>query len=156
MSYTIGIDSSTTATKALLMSEAGEVIAVGRSEYAYESPRPLWAEQDPELWWEATHAAIREVLATAGVAGASVKAVGLTGQMHGLVGLDANQQVVRNAILWNDQRTQAECDAIIEAYSFLIAGCLHSTFAFSQLLIAGLGARFFMKNVYQVLYPLTT
>ena len=71
-----------------------------------------WSEQDPELWWDGTIAAIRSVLRSTGVSAADVVAVGLTGQMHGLVLLDAADRVLRPAILWNDQRTAAECDEI--------------------------------------------
>jgi xylulokinase len=112
MSYFLGIDSSTTATKALLMRDDGEVIAVASSEYGYETPQPLWSEQHPILWWEATQISIQAVLQKAGVSGADVSGVGLTGQMHGLVLLDANGRSLRPAILWNDQRTGAECDQI--------------------------------------------
>ncbi len=112
MSYYIGVDASTTATKALLMDAGGQVLAVASSEYGYDTPRPLWAEQQPDLWWQATAASIRRVLAAAGVDPAGVAGVGLTGQMHGLVLLDAAGGVLRPAILWNDQRTAAECDQI--------------------------------------------
>lgn len=114
MSYVIGIDSSTTATKAQLVDASGAVVAVVSSEYGYETPEPLWSEQDPELWWTATKAAVAGVLAEADVRGEDVVAVGLTGQMHGLVLLDAAGQVLRPSILWNDQRTGAECDEIRE------------------------------------------
>ncbi|MEJ2749524.1 MAG: FGGY family carbohydrate kinase, partial [Anaerolineae bacterium] len=110
MDYFIGIDSSTTATKALLMTADGQVSSVASSSYDYETPRPLWSEQRPELWWEATVNSIRQVLAGSGVAATAVKGIGLTGQMHGLVLLDKNGDVLRPAILWNDQRTGAECD----------------------------------------------
>jgi xylulokinase len=112
MSYFVGIDTSTTATKALLMRADGQVTAVASSEYVYATPQPLWSEQEPDLWWQATVASIRAVLAQAGVDPAEVKGVGLTGQMHGLVLLDAAGKVLRPAILWNDQRTGAECDEI--------------------------------------------
>ena len=112
MSYFIGIDTSTTATKALLMDDQGSIVAIGRSAYDFASPHPLWSEQDPQLWWEATVAAIREVLSIADVSGAEIGGIGLTGQMHGLVMLDADGRVLRPAILWNDQRTQDECDEI--------------------------------------------
>ncbi|MGZ8566724.1 MAG: xylulokinase, partial [Actinomycetota bacterium] len=79
-----------------------------------ETPRPLWSEQDPALWWHATGIAVRAALDAAGVDASAVEAVGLTGQMHGLVALDARDEVLRPAILWNDQRTGAECDAIRE------------------------------------------
>ncbi len=112
MSYYLGLDVSTTATKALLMDPEGTVVAIGRSEYDFETPRPLWSEQAPRLWWEATKDAILAALSTAGAGGGSVRAVGLTGQMHGLVVLDQRGEVLRPAILWNDQRTEAECDEI--------------------------------------------
>lgn len=110
MGYFIGIDSSTTATKALLLAETGDVIGVAASTYDYETPRPLWSEQQPELWWTATAASIRQLLANTGITPNAIKAIGLTGQMHGLVLLDKNGSVLRPAILWNDQRTGAECD----------------------------------------------
>ena len=112
MSHYIGIDSSTTATKALLMDEHGRVVAIGRDTYDFDTPKPLWSEQSPQLWWEATVVAIRSVLESAGVPGSEVAGIGLTGQMHGLVMLDGDGEVLRPSILWNDQRTQAECDEI--------------------------------------------
>jgi len=112
VTYFIGIDSSTTATKALLMDDQGAVVAIGRSEYDFETPRPLWSEQSPQLWWDATVIAIREAIAQAGIDGDAVAGIGLTGQMHGLVLLDTDGEVLRPSILWNDQRTQAECDEI--------------------------------------------
>ncbi len=112
MAYVIGIDASTTATKAVLIDETGAVRGVGVTEYGYEVPHPLWSEQSPELWWDGAVASVRSVLAETGVDGGDVVAVGLTGQMHGLVLLDEADRVLRPAILWNDQRTAAECDAI--------------------------------------------
>jgi xylulokinase len=110
--YLIGLDVSTTATKALLIDADGNVIAVASSEYAFETPRPLWAEQDPALWWDGAVQSIWRVLADSGTNPADIAAVGLTGQMHGLVLLDAGGQLLRPAILWNDQRTGAQCDEI--------------------------------------------
>lgn len=112
MAFFLGIDVSTTATKALLIGSDGRVVSVASSEYNYETPRPMWTEQHPHLWWQATVASIRRVLAESGVNSADIRGVGLTGQMHGLVLLDKNGQVLRPAILWNDQRTAAECDEI--------------------------------------------
>ncbi|HEU4921112.1 MAG TPA: xylulokinase [Candidatus Limnocylindrales bacterium] len=108
----LGIDVSTTATKAILVDEAGAVRGMGVSEYDYAVPRPLWSEQDPALWWDGTQAAIRSVLATVGAGGDEVAAIGLTGQMHGAVLLDDAGTPLRPAILWNDQRTGPECDVI--------------------------------------------
>ena len=112
MAHVIGIDASTTATKAVLIDDAGRVVGVGVTEYGFDVPRPLWSEQSPDLWWDGAVASIRSVLASTGVAGADVVAIGLTGQMHGAVLLDAAGEVLRPAILWNDQRTAAACDEI--------------------------------------------
>jgi xylulokinase len=112
MANFIGIDASTTATKVLLMDEKGAVVSVASFEYPFEIPHPLWSEQDPGLWWQAAVKGIRKVLSDTAVGGESVKAIGLTGQMHGLVLLDEAGRVLRPAILWNDQRTGAQCDAI--------------------------------------------
>lgn len=114
MSHVLGLDVSTTATKAVLLDGEGEVRATAAAEYRYDTPRPLWSEQDPQSWWTGTVRAIRGALAEGGVAADDVEAVGLTGQMHGLVVLDGAGTVLRPAILWNDQRTQAECDLIRE------------------------------------------
>jgi xylulokinase len=110
--HVLGIDVSTTATKAVLIDASGAVVGVGASAYGFNVPQPLWSEQDPGLWWYGAVDAIRSVLATTGVPGQEIVAVGLTGQMHGAVLLDAAGDVLRPAILWNDQRTAAECDAI--------------------------------------------
>ena len=115
MAYVVGIDASTTATKAVLVDEAGAVVGIGMSEYRFDVPQPGWTEQSPELWWDGTVAAIRQVLASTRVRGEDVAAVGLTGQMHGLVLLDDADSVLRPAILWNDQRTAHACDEIREA-----------------------------------------
>jgi xylulokinase len=112
--YFLGIDVSTTATKALLIDTHGIVIAVAATEYPFETPHPLWSEQDPDLWWEGTQKSIRTVITKSGVAAENIQAVGLTGQMHGLVLLDEAGLVLRPAILWNDQRTQTQCDQIHE------------------------------------------
>ena len=111
-SFFLGIDASTTSSKALLIDERGEVIAVASSPHTLQTPHPLWSEQDPLEWWNAASASIRSVLEKAGIGGESIVAVGLTGQMHGLVLLDKAGNVLRPAILWNDQRTQSQCDEI--------------------------------------------
>ncbi|MBN2117309.1 MAG: xylulokinase [Anaerolineales bacterium] len=110
--YFLGIDTSTTSSKALLIDQEGKVVAVASSPHTLQTPKPLWSEQDPREWWEAVSASIQQVLTESGVGPERVAAVGLTGQMHGLVLLDEAGQVLRPAILWNDQRTQAECDEI--------------------------------------------
>ena len=112
MTYFLGIDTSTTGSKALVIDERGTVMGVASSPHTLQTPRPLWSEQDPREWWEAVSASIRSVLEQAGIGGEEIGAVGLTGQMHGLVLLDEAGNVLRPAILWNDQRTQSQCDEI--------------------------------------------
>ncbi len=115
MAFVLGIDISTTATKAVLVDEAGVVRAIGVAEYGFSSPRPQWSEQDPGLWWDGAQTAIQAVLASPGIRTGDVVAVGLAGQMHGSVLLDAAGLVLRPAILWNDQRTGPECELIRQA-----------------------------------------
>jgi xylulokinase len=102
----IGLDVGTTAVKALAVDEVGTVLARAEAGYPLSTPRPGWAEQDPHDWWRATEQALA-ALAVDAVAG-----IGLSGQMHGLVALDAAGEVIRPAILWNDGRTAAECEEI--------------------------------------------
>jgi xylulokinase len=103
----VGLDVGTTGVKAIAVSREGEVLARAEEEYPLSTPRPGWSEQDPEDWWRAAERA----LAALGVEAAGI---GLSGQMHGLVALDAEERVIRPAILWNDQRTAAECAEIEE------------------------------------------
>ena len=114
MSHVLGLDVSTTATKAMVLDAEGAVYTGASPEYPFETPRPLWSEQDPRIWWDGAVHAIRTVLAVSGIRGADVEAVGLAGQMHGLVALGRDDGVLRPAILWNDQRTEIECDLIRE------------------------------------------
>lgn len=110
--YFIGIDVSTTASKALVIDELGNVIAIQSSPHELSTPKPLWSEQDPENWWSATSASLRKVVEQVGAE--NIAAIGMTGQMHGLTSLDGAGRPVRPAILWNDQRSAAQCDAITE------------------------------------------
>ena len=115
MPYLVGIDIGTSGTKTILVEVGGRVIARATHEYPLHSPRPLWSEQDPADWWTATTATIREVVQRGGVEAGDIAGVGLSGQMHGAVFLEEGGAVLRPAILWNDQRTQAECDWITDA-----------------------------------------
>jgi len=108
MTDLVGLDVGTTGVKALRISPDGEIVARAEEGYRLSTPQPGWAEQDPEDWWRAAEEALAAV-GSDGVAG-----IGLSGQMHGLVALDNADRVLRPAILWNDQRTGAEC-AEIEA-----------------------------------------
>jgi xylulokinase len=103
--HLIGLDVGTSGVKAVAISHDGRVLASAEEGYALSTPRPGWAEQDPEDWWNAAQACLAQL---------PDGPVGLSGQMHGLVVLDADGRVLRPAILWNDQRTAAEC-AEIEA-----------------------------------------
>jgi len=114
MPYLLGIDVSTTGAKALVIDELGRVISSITTEYALTTPRPLWSEQSPADWWQGACTSIEAALKKADLTGMDVSAVGLTGQMHGLVLLDKDGEVLRPAILWNDQRTAAQCAEITE------------------------------------------
>jgi xylulokinase len=103
----VGLDVGTTGVKALALSPAGEVLARAEEAYELATPQPGWAEQDPEDWWRAAERALARL-------GGETTAIGLSGQMHGLVVLDDRDRVLRPAILWNDQRTEAECAEIEE------------------------------------------
>jgi len=113
--YLLGIDVGTTGSKALLIDPRGAVRAGVTTEYELRTPRPLWAEQDPEDWWRATVNSVRRVLRQSGATKEQVAGIGLTGQMHGLVLLDRWGMVIRPCILWNDQRSAAQCGAITKA-----------------------------------------
>jgi xylulokinase len=114
MRYLLGVDVGTTGTKAVLCDEQGTVRATATEEYPLYSPKPLWTEQEPEDWWRACVAAIGSVLGQANVEPGALAGIGLSGQQHGSVFLDADGQVIRRALLWNDQRTAAECAEINE------------------------------------------
>jgi xylulokinase len=115
MSYLLGIDIGTSGTKTLLVDRRGKIASSVTVEYPSYAPKPAWSEQAPEDWWQATTKSIRLALAKAKAKGAQVTGVGLSGQMHGSVFLDKAGRVLRRAILWNDQRTGAECDEITKA-----------------------------------------
>jgi xylulokinase len=111
VSVVIGLDIGTTGARALAVDTSGDVVGEASAEYPLHTPHPGWSEQDPEDWWEAT----RKVLAkVAGEAHGAVVGLGLTGQMHGSVFLDAHDRVIRPALLWNDQRTVAQCAEITD------------------------------------------
>ncbi len=103
----VGLDVGTTGVKALAISPEGDVLASAEEHYALSSPQPGWSEQDPEDWVQASEAALAAL-------GVEAPRIGLSGQMHGLVCLDERGDVLRPAILWNDQRTAAECAEIEE------------------------------------------
>lgn len=112
MGVSIGIDVGTSGTKALAITPEGKILAESSASYPLHHPKPLWSEQDPEDWWRATTKVVQTVVKKAKIKPADVKAIGLSGQMHGSVFLDKNDKVIRRALLWNDQRTEVECAEI--------------------------------------------
>ena len=110
MSLYLGLDISTTAAKALVIDSGGRVISSVSNAVESSQPHPLWSEQDPRAWWSSMSRSIGAALSASD--GGRVSAIGLTGQMHGLVILDSASQVIRPAILWNDQRTGEQCERI--------------------------------------------
>lgn len=110
----LGIDVGTSAVKALLVEPDGTIAARCSKPYPLMTPQPGWSEQRPTDWWAGSCTAIKEILRTSGVDPSRIKAIGLTGQMHGMVPLDATGEAIRPAMLWNDQRSQAQCDEIHE------------------------------------------
>lgn len=112
MAVLLGIDIGTSATKTLLVQEDGRILASASAEYPLLSPKPGWSEQNPEDWWKATVKTVRQVMKSSKLKAADVAGIGLSGQMHGSVFLDKKNTVIRPALLWNDQRTAAECDEI--------------------------------------------
>jgi xylulokinase (EC 2.7.1.17) len=109
----IGIDLGTSGVKAILLSEEGDVVASQTEKLTVFRPHPLWSEQDPEQWWQATDRAIKALSQQHSLQG--VKALGIAGQMHGATLLDKQQRVLRPAILWNDGRCAQECQLLEEA-----------------------------------------
>ena len=106
----LGIDISTTGAKALLITLNGRVISSATTPLELSTPHPLWSEQEPDEWWHGIKLSIRKALTEANIKGDEISAIGMTGQMHGLVLLDGEGKVLRPSILWNDQRTGAQCE----------------------------------------------
>lgn len=108
----LGIDLGTSELKLVLLSQQHQVVATARSALSISQPRPLWSEQQPEHWWQALEAALQQLAASHPRVMPEVRAIGLSGQMHGAVLLDDRKQVLRPAILWNDGRSAAQCEAL--------------------------------------------
>jgi xylulokinase len=114
MSYLLGIDIGTSGTKTVLFDIHGNTITSSTKEYPLYSPQNGWAEQEPQDWWNAVCKSISEVLAKSGIHANDIKGIGLSGQMHGLVMLDGDGNVLRRSIIWCDQRTALECKEITQ------------------------------------------
>lgn len=114
MKYLIGLDVGTSGAKCIMIDENGKVVASSTQEYPLYTPKPGWAEQDPEDWWQGVVRGLKVILEKAAVNPEDILGLSYSGQMHGLVALDENNEVIRPAILWCDQRTQKQCDWITE------------------------------------------
>ncbi len=111
--YVIGIDIGTTGCKSIIVDNNGKLINSATEEYPLYTPNPGWAEQNPKDWWEATVKTIQKIIKKSDIDIKSIKGIGLSGQMHGLIPLDKDFNVIRPAFLWNDQRTKKQCEEII-------------------------------------------
>jgi xylulokinase len=114
MRVAIGVDVGTTGARAVAVDERGGVVAVHTSDYPLLTPRPQWAEQNPADWWRGTCEVLAAVSHAVTAARHEIVGIGLTGQMHGSVFLDSAGRVIRPALLWNDQRTGAQCEEIAQ------------------------------------------
>ena len=112
MAFVIGIDVGTSGTKTAVFNEKGECVASATEEYPLLTPHPGWTEQNPEDWWKATVNTLKKCLSSGNVNKNEIKGIGLSGQMHGSVFLGADHEVLYPAILWCDQRTAEQCDAM--------------------------------------------
>jgi len=110
----LGVDLGTSGSKAVLLERTGDILATAKSEYGLSRPHEGWSEQNPDDWWKGVRGSIRKVLETSGVEPARVKALALSGQMHGSVFLDSSGEVIRPPILWNDTRTSDQCEEMKE------------------------------------------
>ncbi len=112
MGLYVGIDIGTSGTKTILIDGQGKVVAEATAGHPISHPKPMWSEQNPDDWWRAVVQTVQQAVKKSRAKSADIKAIGLSGQMHGAVLLDKNQKLLRPAILWNDQRTAAECKQI--------------------------------------------
>lgn len=116
MDYLIGFDAGTSSTRCILIDKLGKLIASSTKEYDMDTPKPGWAEQHPDLWWEAAVETVRDVLSKSKINPTDIASIGIAGQMHGSVFLDKDGQVIRPALLWCDQRTQKQCENIYDTF----------------------------------------
>ncbi|RAK07216.1 xylulokinase [Halanaerobium saccharolyticum] len=114
MQYSLGLDIGTSAVKALLMDQNGEIVAENSEGYLLATPQSGWAEQNPEDWWEASQKVIKDLISENEIDNSKIEAISFSGQMHSSVFLDKNMEIIRPAILWSDTRTSAECEEIYE------------------------------------------
>lgn len=114
----LGLDVGTSSTKCALIDDEGRQLGVAENAYSFDSPQPGWAEQEPQSWWLAAVASIRQLIERTQIDPRLISGFGLTGQMHGLVLLDGAGQVLRPCILWNDQRSAPQCERLERELGF--------------------------------------
>jgi xylulokinase len=156
MNTALGIDLGTSELKLALVDQQGTLVAAAGAPLAVSRPHPHWAEQDPRDWWGALLAAAQTLRASHHAAWSAVRTIGLSGQMHGAVLLDADHQVLRPAILWNDTRSSAQCDELMRRLPSLpqIAGNLAMPgFTAPKLLWVAEHEPALLRRVAQVLLP---
>ena len=156
MDYLVGIDVGTTGVKSVLFNTQGEVIKTALGEYPLLTPQPLWIEQDPSDWWRATVDTLKKL--TQGINPEEVRGVSLSGQMHGSVFLDKDYNVIRDCILWNDQRTEKQCRLAInqlgqDGLNHLIGNTVLSGFTLPKLLWLRENEPDNYEKVYKLLMP---
>jgi xylulokinase len=117
----LGLDLGTSELKALLLADDHRIVALARAPLTVERPAPLWSEQSPAHWWVAVEAVMAKLARSSGEALSAVRAIGLSGQMHGAVTMDEQGQVLRPAILWNDGRSADQCEALMARVPHLAA-----------------------------------
>lgn len=156
--YFIGVDIGTSGVKALLINSLGDIVFTAYREYSISNPKPLWSEQNPDEWWDATVVCLSELIKESGINSSDISSLGLTGQMHGLVILDKNKKVLRPCIMWNDQRTINECNYIsnkigIEKIIKLTGNQVLTGFTAPKLLWVKENEQQIYKNIKHVLLP---
>ncbi len=158
MSYLMGIDIGTSGTKTVLIDERGKLIGSANAEYPLYQEQIGWAEQDPEDWWKAACKTTAEVIGRNSIDPADIKAVGLTGQMHGAVLIGKDGNVLRRAIIWCDQRSSAECEEISLAVGKarlieITANPALTGFTASKVLWIKNNEKNIYENIYKLLLP---
>ena len=156
MDYLMGIDVGTTGVKVLLIDKNGNVVSKDTQEYPLYTPKPGWAEQNPEDWWNATVKGIKNVINN--INPGDIKGIGLSGQMHGLVVLDCKFKVLRPSILWCDQRTVKQCEYITKKVGYaklmeLVCNPALTGFTAGKILWVRDNEPEIYKKIYKILLP---
>ena len=149
MNYYLGIDLGTSSTKTVLADRGGNVIGIGQVEYEVDTPRSGYAQQHPNMWWDAVKKAIRQVLADTGIASSEIAGIGMSGQMHGLVALDEDHNVLMPAPIHLDQRSVAERDELIGLGRDLLTTSLYNKPGTGMLISSLLWVKRHMPSEYE-------